>query len=162
MANAITLEKLIDSIYTTSGGFRKLYAENLLSKKLEGNKLNTVADIVPYTVDGAFGDLYIINTANGPSVSRYHDEMYITHITHIITLHTRDKSNFEFIITYLKMISYACETSEELIEKALIPIDKDIRSNIMSAYECYYTLIGNEVSMRNLFKDLNLQITPLL
>ena len=152
MANTITLEKLIDSIYTTSNGFRKLYAENLLSTKLEGNKLNTVADIAPYTVDGAFGDLYIINTENGPSVSRYHDEL---NITHIITLHTRDKSNFEFIITYLNMISYACETSEELIEKALIPIDKDIRSNIISAYECYYTLIGNEVSMRNLFKDLD-------
>jgi len=151
MANTITLENLIESIYNSAEGFRHLYAKNLLSKKLDGNSLSLVADIIPY-IDGGFGDLYIIKKEDNLSVSRYPDEK---DITHIISLHARDKPNFEFIIKYLNIISYACDTSEELIKRAIIPSDSHIRQNIMEAYECYYTLIGNEVLMNNLFKDLN-------
>jgi len=152
MANTITLESIIKSIYTSTEGFRHLYAKNLLSKKMDGDSLSSIADIVPYIIDGGLGDLYILNKANRPIVSRYHEEK---DITHIISLHVRDKPNFEFIIKYLNMISYACDTSEELINSAIIPSSLCIRRNIMEAYEYYYTLIEVEASMGNLFEDLN-------
>ena len=140
--------------------FKEYYAKKLTSLQYDYQSLYEVAEVIPYE-EKISGDIYICylnNCSSNCDVAPYittnilDTNLFHGAIHYVLRLKNKDDT---LVFEYLRMVAYAFNSTHGLVEKAKIPKDERLRSNIKKAYEVYNTMVQNEISLQNVLDILD-------